>query len=97
MFDSTKLKKGDQIMLAYNVKGGTAPPDRVVTITSNDGEKFTYSIDRVFVRGSGFVAVETAKRMGVRIRSGRAIKHSDFALNMATYTRWAGDTNGHKG
>lgn len=86
MLDSRKLKVGDLILLAYNHKGRTVPPDRIVRITYIDDDEFGYNIEGVKVTlatGVTFMDPKSARVHGVTVRTGRRIKHGDFIVNMA--------------
>lgn len=81
--DSRSLQPGDRILLAYDFKGGTIPPDRIVTITQVDDEGFLYRIEHVWVTlgGGSFIPVRDARRYGLTIRGGRKLSHDSFKDN----------------
>ena len=93
MFDSRRLRAGDRIVLCYNFRGGTAPPDRVVCVNFVDSECFSYEVWQVWSRELGrFIPLQMARALGMRLREGRRITHGDFAVNMSRRTRMLEDS-----
>ncbi len=91
MLNSTTLKVGQKLLLAYNHKGKTVPPDRIVVVNYIDNEKFTYDILMLWVsaeklnkKEGAFILKDDVKKLGINFKQGRAIYHHDFMINMAT-------------
>ena len=93
MFDSRKLEQGDEFVLAYNHRGPTVPPDRIVRVTEVTKLSFSYKIQKIWVESrEDFIDTHTIRKLRLlSFREGRSVKHGDFDINMANRSCWIGE------
>lgn len=90
MFSSRTLRPGDEFVLAYNHRGPTVPPDRIVRVTTVTRSNFSYKVQKIWIESrNDFIDTHTIRKLRLlSFREGRSVKHSDFDTNMANRSCW---------